>query len=83
MLNYLKHSEISARLGLNPFNWLWIPSFAYDAPSVIYPKRRTYAVAWLGLQIYVDIDNGTQDLTPLQNLFSAVPPLDEIKETDG
>lgn len=69
MLQYLKNSEISVRLGLNPFNWVWIPKGAYESPTPIYPKRRTYALAWLGVQLFLDIDDGTHDISLFQKLF--------------
>lgn len=69
MLKYLRHSEISARVGLNPFNWVWFPKGAYETPTPIYPKRRTFAIAWLGLQLYLDIDDGSNDMSVFQSLF--------------
>jgi hypothetical protein len=80
MFKFLKNSEISMRLGLNPFNWVWIPSVAYDKPTPIYPKRRTFAIAWLGLQFYIDIDDGSNDLTMLENLFNNV--MDTFDESE-
>lgn len=61
MLKYLRHTEVSVRFGLNPFNWKWIPAVAYDPPSPIYPKRRTFAFAFLFLQAFLDVDDGTHD----------------------
>lgn len=69
MLNYLKNSEISVRIGFNPVNWKWIPGGTYEAPTVFYPKRKTLGVAFLFLQIFIDIDDGSTDLSSLQNLF--------------
>lgn len=69
MLKFLRHTEVSMRIGLNPFNWVWIPSVAYEKPTPIYPKRRTFAIAWLGVQLYLDIDDGTNDLSMFEKLF--------------
>lgn len=77
MLKYLKNSEISARLGLNPFNWVWIPSVAYQKPSPLYPKRKTFAIAWLGLQFFLDLDDGTADFTAMSKLFEREPDIKE------
>ncbi len=57
------------RMGLNPFNWVWFPSFAYEKPSPLYPKRKTFALAFLFLQLFLDIDDGTHDLSSLEKLF--------------
>lgn len=81
MISYIKNTELSMRLGLNPCNWVWIPSIAYEKPSIIYPKRRTFAIAWLGVQFYLDIDNGEVNMTPLNDLMSTVAPWN-IEETE-
>lgn len=80
MLKYLKNSEISFRIGLNPFNWKWIPKLAYDPPSPFYPKRRTYALVWLFLQAFLDVDDGTSDQTSFAEIFNRV--MDRYKEED-
>lgn len=84
MLKYLKNSEISFRIGLNPVNWKWMPAVAYDGPTPFYPKRRTYALAFLFLQAFLDLDNGEHDLTALQNLFGQTmnDGLDEVHDVD-
>ncbi len=70
MFNYIRNSEISLRIGVNPFNWKWVPAIAYDGPTPFYPKRRTYALAFLFLQVFLDVDDGTSDLSTLTKLFN-------------
>jgi hypothetical protein len=78
MIKYLKNSEISFRFGLNPVNWKWIPTVAYEAPTPFYPKRKTFALVFLFLQAYLDVDDGTEDLSGLQRLFNqAMDVIDE------
>jgi hypothetical protein len=69
MIGYLKNSDVSIRLSLNPFHWKWIPGVAYDGPTPFYPKRCTFALAFLFIQAYIDIDNGTEDMESFQKLF--------------
>jgi hypothetical protein len=59
MIKYLKNSEISFSVGLNPFHWKWIPAGAYEAHQPFYPKRRTFAFVFLFFQAYLDIDDGS------------------------
>jgi hypothetical protein len=70
MIKYLKNSEISFRIGLNPFYWKIIPAVAFERPSEFYPKRRTFAFVFLFFQAFLDIDDGTHDLTPLTNFLA-------------
>lgn len=81
-LGYLKNSEISMRFGLNPFNWVWIPSAAYEPPSAFYPKRKTFALVWLGVALYLDWDDGTFNSGKLGELMMNHPAMLEVKE-DG
>jgi hypothetical protein len=57
------------RVSANPFNWLWIPKGAYESPTPIYPKRKTFAIAWLGVQLFLDIDDGSHDLSLFGQMF--------------
>lgn len=80
MINYIKNSDVSIRLALNPCHWVWIPSLAYEGPTAFYPKRKTLGVAWLFLQMYVDADDGSTNLENLQKLFTM--SLDTVEQKD-
>lgn len=78
MLKYFKYSDISCRVALNPFGWKWIPAVAYEGPTPFYPKRRTFAFAFLFLQTFLDIDDGTTDVETFNKLFmGAIDAYDE------
>lgn len=80
MFRYLRHSDIALRFSLNPFNWVWLPSYAHDKPSPFFPKRHTFVLAWLGVQVFLDIDNGVTDFKAFQN--AALKALDMEIEID-
>jgi hypothetical protein len=72
MFGYLKNSDITVRLSLNPFQWKWLPSVAYDPPTPFYPKRRTFALVFLFLQSFIDINDGTEDVHAFNKIFNQV-----------
>jgi hypothetical protein len=80
MLRYIRHSDIAFRFNLSPFNWNWIPFFAKDAPTAFFPKRTTYAIGWLCIQFFIDIDDGTRDFKAYNDAFFAA--LDEMDTKD-
>jgi hypothetical protein len=80
MIEYIKNSEISIRIGLNPFYWIWFPRFQYEKPSKIYPKRRTFAIIFLGFQFYLDVDDGTHDMSAFERAFGSLMDAYDEKE---
>jgi hypothetical protein len=79
-MKYLKNSDISLRFNLNPFNWKWIPKVVYEGPTPFYPKRRTYALVVLFLQVFVDLDDGSHDMSAFHKIFDNT--MDAIDEKE-
>lgn len=83
-MKYLRYSDIALRVNLNPFNWTWLPAIAHDKPTSFSPKRNTFVVAWLFLQIFFDFDNGTVDVEAYtKELMSYGQTLDNMDAYDA
>lgn len=79
MFKYLLNSNISLRVAINPFQWNWKPFVSYDGPTPIFPKRWTYAVGWLFIQLFLDVSNGEMDVSKVAFGFDS---LDEVVDVD-
>jgi hypothetical protein len=73
MLKYLRYSDMSVRLSLNPFNWVWslLPKVSHDGPTPFFPNRHTYAIVWLFFQVFLDVDNGVTDFESYRKAFNS------------
>jgi hypothetical protein len=83
MIRYLRHSDIAVRLNLNPFHWTWLPSLGHDKPSPFFPSRHTFVVAWLAIQVFLDIDNGVTDFKKFETAALSALGMDiEVNDTE-
>jgi hypothetical protein len=82
MIKYVINSDISTRINLNPFQWLWMPAVSHEGPTEVFPTRHTFMIAWLFIQIFFDVHDGMMDFTKLGQTFEALEDIIEVDEDD-
>lgn len=83
MIKYLRYSDVAVRVSINPFSWVWKPAFAHDKPTAFYPKRHTFVIAFLFIQLFVDVDNGTTDFKAYRDKFFSMMDAANDDELDN
>jgi hypothetical protein len=56
MLDYLKHSDLTFKVNLNPYNWTLIPQ--YHRGKTVYDEN-DFVVRFLFLSIKLTLDDGS------------------------
>jgi hypothetical protein len=59
ILSYLKYSNVTISVRLNPFSWSWLPYFGIYKDDVWPDNRKSLTFCWLGVRLVVSLDDGS------------------------